>query len=68
MGKNTTQVKEWLDECYGISSPSYTAVKEWYFEFKRGRTSADDAEHSGRPNKEVTEENIRKVLYITSDL
>ena len=47
MGYNTTRAKEWLDKCYGISSPLYTTVKKVYAEFKRGHTSPNDAESSG---------------------
>ena len=61
LGKNTTQPKEWLNKCYGTSSPSHTTVKRRYAEFERGRTSTDDAERSGRPSHAVTEVNIKKV-------
>ena len=42
MGENTTQAKEWVNKCYGTSSPSYTTVKKWYAEFKRDRTFTDN--------------------------
>ena len=48
MGKNTIQAKEWLDKCYGTSSPSYATVKNWFAEFKRGRICTNDAERSSR--------------------
>ena len=47
-----------------ILSIVYTIVKKWYAEFKCGRASNDDAERSGRPNKSVTKENIKKVHRI----
>ena len=40
MGKNTTHATEWLNKCYGESSPSHTSVKKWYAEFKRECTSS----------------------------
>lgn len=63
-GKNTIEAKEWLDNYYNISSPSYTTVKKWYAEFKRGCTSTNDAKRPGRPNEAVTDENIKKVHRI----
>lgn len=67
MGKNIVQTKEWLDKCYGISSPSYATIKKWHAEFKRGRTCTDDTERLKRPNEAVTEENITKVHRIVLD-
>jgi|SRR5687768_3191449 len=64
MKKDTIQTKAWLDKCYGTSSPSYSTVKKWHADFKRGNTSTDDAPRSGRPNEAVTEENIRKIHRI----
>ena len=56
-----------MNTCYGISSPSYTTVKKWYAQFKRGRKSTDDAEHSGCLNEAVTEENIKNMHRIILD-
>lgn len=48
----------------GASAPSKTIVYDWYNEFKRGRTSTDDAPRSGRPNEVTTPENIEKIHRI----
>ena len=64
MGKNTVQAKQWLEKCYGNSSPSETTIKRWFADFKRGRRDTDDAERSGRPNEAVTSENIKKIHKI----
>jgi len=61
MGKNTTDAKKWLDKRYEDSAPGKSTVIEWYSEFKRGRTSTEDAERSGRPKSAVVPENIKKV-------
>lgn len=61
MGKNTVQAEEWLKKCYGDSSPSKATICRWFAEFKRGRTSTEDAERSGRPIEATSPENIKKV-------
>ena len=60
IGKNTVGVKQWLDKRYGDSAPEKSTIIDWYSEFKRGRTNADDAERSGRPKSAVVPENIKK--------
>ena len=42
----------------------YSNSLNWYAEFKRGRTSTDDAERSGRPKSAVVPENIKNVHKI----
>lgn len=61
MGKNTVQTEQWLEKCYGDSSPSKTTICRWFADFKRGRTDTNDAERSGRPNSAVVPENIKKI-------
>jgi histone-lysine N-methyltransferase SETMAR len=34
---------------YGDSSPSFSTIKKWAVEFKRGRTSLEDDSRVGRP-------------------
>ena len=63
MGKNTVQAKQWLEKCYGDSSPSET-IKRWFADFKRGRRDTDDAERIGHPNEAVTPESIKKIHKI----
>ena len=67
MGKNTVQAQQWLEKCYPDCAPSKTTIYRWYADFKRGRTDANDAERSGRPNAAVNPENIEQVLKIVMD-
>ncbi|GFS76258.1 histone-lysine N-methyltransferase SETMAR [Trichonephila clavipes] len=56
-----------LDSVYGDSAPSFTTVKVWASEFKRGRKSMGDIERSGRPITATTDENIGKVHQMVLD-
>ncbi|PRD32449.1 UNVERIFIED_CONTAM: Follicle-stimulating hormone receptor [Trichonephila clavipes] len=49
-GNTPTQIKDELNHVYGDSSPSFTTVKFWAAEFKRGLKSFGDDERSGRPS------------------
>ena len=40
------QIKDELDSVYGDSAPSFTTVKFWAAEFKRGHKSLEDDERS----------------------
>ena len=64
MGKNTVQTKQWFDKCYGESSPSRQMVEKCIGEFKRGSTSRNDAERSGRPKDITTLEIIENIHNI----
>ncbi|CAK9796585.1 hypothetical protein ANTQUA_LOCUS798 [Anthophora quadrimaculata] len=48
-GNTPTQIKEELDAVYGNSAASFTTVKFWAAEFKRGRTSLGGDETFGTP-------------------
>ena len=56
------QIKDELDSVCGDSAPSFSTVKFWAAEFKRGRKSLGDDERSGRPKTTdaTTDENIAK--------
>ena len=66
-GNTPTQIKDELDSVYGDSAPSFTTVKFWAAEFKRGRKSLGDDERSGRPKTATTDENIAKVHEMVLD-
>ena len=50
-----------LNNVYGSSAPSYTQVKFWGGEYKRGRTSSEDETRSGCPSNATDEEMCNKV-------
>ena len=60
-GNTPTQIKVELDTVYGDNVPSFTTVKFWAAEFKRGSKSLGDDERSGRPKTATADDNIAKV-------
>ncbi|GFS72405.1 mariner transposase [Trichonephila clavipes] len=52
-GLSPANIKAELDSTLGKSAPSFTTVKYWVAEFKRGRMSCQDKHHSGRPNEQI---------------
>jgi len=46
---------------YGDSSPSFSTIKKWAAEFKRGRTSLENDPREGRPKSATTPEIIEQV-------
>ena len=59
-GKTGKEIHGELADVYGSSAPSYAQVKFWVGEFKRGRTSLDQA-RSGRQLDATDEEMCKKV-------
>jgi histone-lysine N-methyltransferase SETMAR len=46
---------------YGDSSTSFSTIKKWAVEFKRGRTSLEDDPRKGRPKCATTPEIIEQM-------
>jgi histone-lysine N-methyltransferase SETMAR len=46
---------------YGDSSPSFSTIKKWAAEFRRGRTSLEDDPREGRPKNATIPEIIEQV-------
>jgi len=59
-GLSPTNIKTELDSTLGESAPSFTTIKYWVAEFKRGRTSYQDERRSGRPIEVTTPEMVKK--------
>lgn len=50
-----------MKEDYGESAPSFSIIKYWTAELRRGRTSIFDKERPGRPREVLTPEMVDKV-------
>jgi len=52
---------------YGDFSPSFSTIKKWAAQFKRGRTSLEDDPREGRPKNATTSEIIEQVHDMVLD-
>jgi transposase len=52
---------------YGDSSRSFSTIKKWAVEFKRGRTSLEDESREGHPKSATTTESIKQVHDMVLD-
>jgi transposase len=52
---------------YGDPSPSFSTIKKWAAEFKRGRTSLEDNPCEGRPKSATTPEINEQVNDVVLD-
>ena len=66
-GLSPTNVKAELDSTLEESAPSFTTIKYWVSEFKRGRTSCQDEHRSGRPNGVTTTEMVKRIHKLVLD-
>lgn len=60
-GLTPTEIKNEMDSTLDESAPSFSTIKKWAAEFKRGRTSIEDDERLGRPCTATTDEIIEKI-------
>lgn len=63
-GFTPKQIKEEMDTTLKDSSPSYSTIKQWVSEFKKGRVSTSDEPRLGRPVEVTTSEMIEKIHQI----
>jgi transposase len=59
-GLTPNEIRSRFINVYGDSSPSFSTIKKWAAEFKRGRTSLEDDPCEGRPKNGTTPEIIEK--------
>ena len=55
------EIHEDFMDTLGKETPSYSKVKKWAADFKRGRDSAEDDGRSGRPKDATADENVNAV-------
>ena len=55
-GKQPHEINERMNKAYGPSAPSYSSVRKWIAEFKRGRQSLEDDARQCRPSEAVKSE------------
>jgi histone-lysine N-methyltransferase SETMAR len=66
-GLTPNEIHSKFIKVYGDSSPSFSTVKKWAAEFKRGRTSLEDDPREGRPKSATTPEIIEQVYDLLLD-
>ena len=66
-GLSPSNIKAKLGFTLGESASSFTTIKYWVAEFKRGRTSCKDVHRSSRPNEVTTTEMVKKIDKMVLD-
>jgi histone-lysine N-methyltransferase SETMAR len=66
-GLTSNEIYSKFIKVYGDSSPSFSTIKKWAAEFKRGRTSLEDDPREGRPKSATTPEIIEQVHNMVLD-
>jgi histone-lysine N-methyltransferase SETMAR len=66
-GVTSNEIYSRFIKVYGDSSPSFSTIKKWAAQFKRGRTSLEDDPREGRPKSTTTPEIIEQVHDMVLD-
>lgn len=66
-GKGAKEIFDDMSETLGKECPSYTTVKFWAAEFKRGRKSVSDDPRSGQPKLVTTQTTVDAVHDLVMD-
>jgi transposase len=66
-GLTPNEIHSKFIKVYGDSYPSFSTIKKWAAEFKRGLTSLEDDPHEGRPKSATTSEIIEEVHDLVLD-
>ena len=61
-GLTPKEIHSKFKNVYGDSSPSFSTIKKWAAEFKRGHTSLEDDPRVGRPKSATTPEIVTIIL------
>jgi predicted transcriptional regulator len=67
LGKTASETYEMLKTAFGDNAMGRTQAFEWFSRFKRGETSVEDSERSGRPSTCRTEKNVENVRKIVNE-
>jgi len=67
-GLTPNEIHSKFIKVYGDFSPSFSTIKKWAAEFKRGRTGLEDDPREGRPKSATTPEIIEIIEIINSFL
>ncbi|XP_055916518.1 protein GVQW3-like [Eupeodes corollae] len=63
-GLKPKEIKEEMDSTLGTSCPSYSTIKQWVSEFKKGRVSTSNEPRSRRPVEVTNPDMIEKIHQI----
>ena len=66
-GLTTNKINSKFIKVYGDCSPSFSTIKKWAAEFKRGRTGLEDDQREGRPKSATTPAIIEQVQDMLLD-
>jgi len=66
-GLTPNEIHSEFIKVYGDSSPSFSTIKKWAADFKRGRTSLEDDPREGRPKSAPPPEIIEQVHDMVLD-
>ena len=61
LGKSAMETLRMIQQGFRDQSSSCTQVFQWHAQFKTGRTSVDDDEHTGRPTSCTIPETVARI-------
>jgi len=61
LGKSAAETLTMIQQAFGDQGLSHAQVFQWHAQFKTGRTSVDDDEHTGRPRSCTTLETVARI-------
>ena len=67
LGKSVAETFEMIQHACGNEAMSHARCFEWHVHFKRGRTSLEDDERSGRPSTSSTPKNVETVQWLVHE-